>query len=64
MTKYKRILVVAAWLLSLAALLAFILNKPQRVDILIHMPATLFLSLSGLILLTWITIYLEPAQKV
>lgn len=56
---YKRIIYFITWIVALAALFIFFLYKPERIDLLLQTPFSLFLELSLLVTITWFIVYLQ-----
>jgi len=55
----KHIIYTITWLVAFAALLVYLLQAPQSLQILIQAPLSLLLGLIFLVFVTWFTVYLQ-----
>ena len=56
---HKKIIYFITWIVAVAALFIFFLYKPERIDLLLQTPASLFIQLSLLVTITWFIVYLQ-----
>lgn len=56
---HRKVIYFISWIVAVAALFIFFLYEPERIDLLLQTPVSLFIQLSLLVTITWFIVYLQ-----